>query len=162
MIVWSSPHIRYWHAAQGVRRSSTARLRPAMAAILELGSRSDRIGRRARNLLANIRFGRELDAAERRPEHIYICRPGRTVTAARPMPESGGRLRLLAESEHRIAQAEGRIARQIELIEEIAATNPAGVSRAMALLSLMQASLRLMQEHKQHLLRDIQRSVRSA
>src|SRR5262245_4048520 len=109
MIIWSSPHIRYWYTAQDMRRSSPAGRVRVMAAVLELGSRSDRIGRRARELLASIRFGPEVDSGESRPEHIHIYRE---VTAARwPMPGDERRPRLFAESERRIAQGKACIAR---------------------------------------------------
>src|SRR5262245_7761267 len=102
MIVRNSPQIRYWHAVREMRHPTPASVAPAMADILELALRPDRVGRKARVLLDNIRFGSENDPVSRRPGYIYLCMPHASARTARQQ-------HLLGECEWRILQAEARI-----------------------------------------------------
>ena len=152
MIVRNSPQKRYWRAIRDMRHPTPATVGPALAAILELALRSDQVGRKARDLLANIRFGSENDPAKRRPGYIYLSVPHVAARTSR-------RQRLLAESEWRILQGEARIARQIELVERLSAINPTRLRPAVDLLSSMGTSLQLMQECRRNILRDVMRSA---
>jgi hypothetical protein len=115
MIIWHSPQALFWIAAKCFRQSPNPEsVLSAMTAILDFATRSDRVGMRARDLLANIRFGAAGDAEEMAPR-IYIGRSGEAPALA--TSEYRGHRRL-AEIENRIAEAEGRVLRQAALVPE--------------------------------------------
>ena len=154
MIIWHSPQALFWIAAKCFRQSPNPEsVLSAMTAILDFATRSDRVGMRARDLLANIRFGAAGDAEEMAPR-IYIGRSGEAPALA--TSEYRGHRRL-AEIENRSAEAEGRVLRQAALVQRLS-LGDRDATLAVAFLQTMQTTLRLMHQHKSVLLRDLARS----
>lgn len=156
MIIWNTPQIMFWHTAKYLRHPSRDKgsLRSAMTALFDFAARSDLVGRRARDLLKNVRIGHEVDPSANRPECIYISQHG--GQSAHVHPVGSKQHDQLARMECQIADAERRIARQAILVGKLSSTlwDPAP---AIDLLQTMQETLELMQQGKKMVLRDFER-----
>jgi hypothetical protein len=153
MIVWHSPQTQFWIAARCFRRSPHPEsIRSAMTAILDFSTRSDRLGVRARELLANIRFGTAGDA-ETPSQSVYIGQDGRSSLRPSRFP---GHSRT-AQLDKRIAQAKRCLSRQAALVDK-SSLSKCDATLAVALLQTMQATLQLMLQSKHVLLRDLDRA----